>query len=847
MPIGNQRARSAGASNFVAGATNTQARADLIQGIEYKGTVVDYAPDRGVYGVMLDDVGVALKDVVWGAGIIAGMMGLKAKFIPTLGTRVAVVLGHPCWISGCLPGKQGSLKTAQFEGVTTELKLRQTLKGMFPGVPAGVPVFDEMDIPSDMLPGELDMTNIFSVGVKLLTNFSKLQAGEGAKVECHLLNDMVRIISNTFRHHSAVGDEEIFDDGRLNMEFNATSMPHEAWGILQPTDEKVKADGKGVDFSSIDAIKATGRWRFSSYLGFVGNFLHMLLSDPTEQLGVMAASALRAGKFGTHIDQDGSFLMQSCADIAFEHVVRVPVPIRVKRHEDPEGVRVADFESLESKYLQLWKYPTNKNDMFEMAFQLREYARYLSQFQALARFHQLEAKNGEFKVPSESETPIPEWTSKQPDVEKVNSGLPYKYYETYACWRIMRDGSIVFWAGDGSGVVMAAGNVKISAARNLELEAAGDISMVAGQNIYVKARRNMELVAVTGGTRIKSRAFMHALCEWGTLWLKSDAQDPKAASYQANTPDDPEEDPAIILNDAAVLIESSRGRTTLDSERCMMLHVRGAGDGTLGNGEDDDVSGSIVLQSKRQHVKLRADRSLWFQADKGMVGIKAERRSVVVKSQSMWLRLKTNLRIFDNVAFDRSGRLRVPVIRTKTLSAVGQVIGPNRELGSPKHGAHMTPLPDDADAKAALGPALAESEFELTTADDVQFDTVEVAALDPYPAVGELTFKFDKAADYVPDRKIFLESHTQQFIRKDAENGDDYKITSPGIERLKGAPRVDASTAPWPGAGSQHRRHDGGKNLRKPTGDSGLKLFVNTPLKAQAYSFRFLKRTAQHP
>lgn len=159
----------------------------------------------------------------------------------------------------------------------------------------------------------------------------------------------------------------------------------------------------------------------------------------------------------------------------------------------------------------------------------------------------------------------------------------------------------------------------------------------------------------------------------------------------------------------------------------------------------------------------------------------------------------------------------------------------------------MLPIPDDADAKEALGPKLSADEFLLSTEDNNKFDTVTIAAIDPYPAIGELVWKFDKTAEYVPDTKIFMETPTQQFLRKDATNGtDDYKVTSPATEKLKPAPRVDASTAPWPGVAASHRIHDGGQNLRKPTGKKGLNLFAKTDLRAQSYSLRFLKRAATY-
>ena len=67
-------------------------------------------------------------------------------------------------------------------------------------------VLKEHQPPVDLLPGELDLTNLHGVGVTLLRHLASLQAGDLARVECHLLDDLVRIVAQNFRHHSAIGD-----------------------------------------------------------------------------------------------------------------------------------------------------------------------------------------------------------------------------------------------------------------------------------------------------------------------------------------------------------------------------------------------------------------------------------------------------------------------------------------------------------------------------------------------------------------------------------------------------------------------------------------------------------------
>ena len=58
----------------------------------------------------------------------------------------------------------------------------------------------------DVLPGEKEYSNNMGVWLRLLINMAQLSAGELAKVEVGLMNDMVRIVDNYFAHHNVGGD-----------------------------------------------------------------------------------------------------------------------------------------------------------------------------------------------------------------------------------------------------------------------------------------------------------------------------------------------------------------------------------------------------------------------------------------------------------------------------------------------------------------------------------------------------------------------------------------------------------------------------------------------------------------
>jgi len=717
-----------------------------------------------------------LRNCKYATSYIAGMLGINSEFTLPEGTPVAVVPGSPNLIIAAYLDQPGDPNTRKIHSATTERGARTDLNAYDPDVDPGTPVRDGGDLPSDLLPGELDLTNLFGVGLQMLFGFSKLVAGEHAKVEAHLYNDMVRIVDRVFKHHSAIGDQEIYNDGRLNE-------------------------------------------------GFINRFV----TDPVAVMAESGSQAMRSGKFREYVGNDGTMLVQSVSEIAFERVHRIPVPYRNKRHEDPTGMKAADFENLEQDFLTVWSQPKNPLDMYQTCFQLREYARYLAQFQSMARFHQL-AKKGEFTVPSESDTPAPEWTSKEADAETANKTSPRSSYDVYATIRIMKDGSILIWDGTGGGSVYSHGNIYHSATRNMRLTAGGDISVEAGQNIYMKARRSVELSAVFGGIRMKARAFFHMLCELGTLWLKSDASDPSAKGFETPAITNPEEDPEVILNDAAILMETSRGRMTFDSKRTLMLSVSGAPDD---NGPND-ISGSVVIQSTLGGIITHAKTGMAFTVSEGWMLLKSQARSIVMQAANVFAEVRQSFRV--GKGFDvTGGEVRARRGRFRSVSAIGSILS---------RSGHVSKIPEDQLVNYDPTPA----QNDKLTEDTAVTDQVIVTPMKLFPVMGNLSFRFDTFASYVPDDDIFMESLAQQFVRLDIPNTPwtgQWGFTNPESEKLLQADNVSVS-APFPGSGANCKQHTGGESLFLPSSKSGRALNVNTDLKKAKYQFAYLKRGSKY-
>jgi hypothetical protein len=310
-------------------------------------------------------------------------------------------------------------------------------------------------------------------------------------------------------------------------------------------------------------MKRTGRWRFSQYVGWLGDFLHIFVTDPPTVLGEIAGANYRSGKARIHAGSDGTILMQSVAEIVLERVIRIPVPIPAENMDDPEKWTKEQIATLDASFLKnKWNKGSDlPKDICQTIYQMREYSRYLSQYATLARFLQLQEK-GMFTVPSESNTPEPDWTNKEKDRQGAVTPL---FYDAYACIRIMRDGSILVLSGDGCSIVMSRGNVRASAVRTLTLEAGADMEFVAGRNMFFRAKNDMQFAA-DRGIIFHAVGWIKQLCTKGVIWLRSEAVMEGAEPAVGSTEVTGEGDEAKINPNCGVIIESKQNAVYVGSQ-----------------------------------------------------------------------------------------------------------------------------------------------------------------------------------------------------------------------------------------------------------------------------------------
>jgi hypothetical protein len=787
----------------------------------YTGIIKETHHGDGLYTVEVDGIGTNIT-CVWAAGIFSPILGIRTKYYPTLDTKVAILATglSSGWIITTAPSEKydseggGALTMAGVQLDEEKLEpFEQELDGM------GLSVTN----PNDLLEGEFAISNNFGVAIQFLTTLIKMQASERAKIEASLMDDMVRIVSETFKHYSSFGDFQIYNDGRLNVRFDGTSYEFESFGKENNTDPLVQLDDKKVEFQK--TYTETGRWRFSEYIGFLGDFMHTFVTEPNATLASIAEGAIRPGKARMQMHSDGTILMQSVADISIERVCRVVSPTEIKRQDDPEGNKKNEFDKLNKDYLKIWNYGKDMSKAHYASYQLRQYARWLSCYHSFSRFHQLDK---DWKIPKETDFEH-SWNNQEEDVEQANAGQD-TLYDVYATFRIMRDGSILIMDGFNSAISMVRGNIQMSAVRHIELDAAGDIRINAGQNLYIKARRNIEISAIVGGLTLKARTWWKALCEWGTVWIKSDAVDPSEDSPP--TPDDATQDPSPEIHGAAIFLDAAKGQTLIQSQRRATVSV-------IGTATDDeslsDTTASVVLQSQYQDVRSIAARHAIVKSEgrsKGRIVLDAA-SDIVATTMNLLFQIKSLFDINKKFTMRSSGIVNVEEIRSKRSHTQQTISGPenkgvdheNDKIPHHGHGHHIMKFNGD------------NTPVEFANDQDIQalteYSSEDVVEVDPHTAAGEPINGPDWK--YTPEDSNFNNQGYEQQPKEDetfqplaqqrlAEAGNDAIIDKSAYDawnwetdnKLKSGTRTDSASLPFPGPAAQEKKFTAGQPMHSP-------------------------------
>lgn len=761
-------------------ATGTENASQLVAGCVYTGEITA-REDDGTYTVSVGDPKQDVYKVQLALPVFGGLMGLQVRSTLPEKTGVKIAYGPTSFIFAVIPENSTDWLNAQNRSL------------LFGPDMYGRSEFTEdnfSDGADDLLQGEVELGNLYGCALDFLTAIIRMRASDRATVECHLINDMVRVISSQYRHISGIGEDLIFDHGRPTMERTWSSYRHELMGQLEEKVPYAEMNGHEVDRDKLEEKRVTGlgRHRFIEFAGFAGDFIHSFVCDPPAamvslakgQAGAGSSDNLQAGKSWFHRNSDGAVIIQSTAEIRLERVCRIPVGVRCEPHESPEITKAREYDKLDKDFLKLPKAltPADPMDSYQMAYHIRSYSRWLGRYHSFARMLQL---SDEYAIPSEDESPAPDWNNAEADRKDQNPLA--SHYDTYACISIMRDGSIVTQDGYGSSIVMSNGNLQISAARHLDLEAAGDIRMIAGGSILAKARRNIEFSATLGGMILHGYSWMKMLCERGTVWLRSNA-----VTDQGTTPESKEDGPTPEIagwesgasDGFAVLIESTAGSTVLRSEKGITIAVDGSPTGEDDNDFDVTITtpgGASVHGQKSADVHSEAQvrvsagidlvlatPTLLSTASTMLIGPSVTSPTLSLRGETLWA---------DSIeAQNISGN-----------AIKGPEVGP-RSTGADQVAPHLNHINELKQPLVPLDGASPSQEEAATEAVKLSHTGPEI----PWDGSSDgPEWSFSEKSEYVWDSREKVvggipETLTQQYLRLDAALTDPDKWKGPGYE-----------------------------------------------------------------
>jgi hypothetical protein len=449
---------------------------------------------------------------------LASFLGFKEVSLPQPGSRVlcASASANTCYIIGIIP--QNNLSSKLIPGRTN---LGTEDAGVDDANRQGHtdkhPVVPNNRRPSDVVDGEYVVANEFGVLVGLFQQLATLKASELAQIQCILLDDMVRLISHNFQHYTALGEYNVWHDGKsLMSEFGATHLPAETYGrpavntdegggpIFTETGSSTADDSQ--DFYNItedERIKAIER--FKVFLGRLGDFLHIYLVRPDEnEIRKLnpedKPSKPDTGLFDLHLGTDGGVHIRSVKEVFLEKTNWIRVPHRYSSPEDTKGTDATkvDYETKDPfDWTNDYKYKDNPMAYF---LQIRDYVAYVMENKGYKNFKTHEKDiyvnddiGNETNIKNISQ--VDQHTKLEQEDYKLRTAGIY----------LMPNGGITIKDSWNSAIIMEGGNIYIQPSKDLIMQPMRNMIAKVGGWTSIASKEDIDLSSSEKGFRLKTQ------------------------------------------------------------------------------------------------------------------------------------------------------------------------------------------------------------------------------------------------------------------------------------------------------------------------------------------------------
>lgn len=473
-----------------------------------EGTVVRAIP--GAYTVVCEFPGKGEQPTIYCPAYMSYMLGASSYEMPHEGTQVLAYCPESspyAYVLAILPTIDSGVARDQeieYDGRAGPPELEPEPGSDYLSVSAHEKVnkdesnYDHVQTdsgrPWNVLAGEWVRGNKWGVAVAVMHFHSIMQAGDGAKLEMSVFDDLVRLTSGTFEHNSAMGKSRTFDDeGALMFESTGSSRSPERLGedyfaeVLTETDEATE------NSVAIDRPEIEPKDRYRMFAGALADLFQIYSRNAYD-----ADTEDRSGDVRASVGYDGHVGVYSRAGISLGTKHRIPVPIRVKEPWDVDGDTTEGDSPVERLAKEQFRfdetYPYGRNLQMREALAWREKLTY-------QRFDEMQK---DFTVNEHSEV-------QAPPEERDPEGSKYERKEEKNCGMDFNDdGSVRIYAGDGEEINMRGGCIIFSCPGNIEEHVGKSKVILAGQDLIFKARESVDVHATSKDLRLTSGGLLHA-------------------------------------------------------------------------------------------------------------------------------------------------------------------------------------------------------------------------------------------------------------------------------------------------------------------------------------------------
>ena len=473
----------------------------MANGDFFIGRVTLYVRPSNTYHVESEQGG-KIVGVVSLIDYACGILGMKSAPIIEPGTQVLLLsvsnsvyiiatVGIPTQNKGLLFSNHNGTNTIEVPSDfgESEDKISKAAKDK---VNRNTGMFPQTSIPGD----KIDL-NAYGVGTVISGMLASLTASQLANVEVCLLDELVRITSQTYQNFNIQGETEISgQNGLIDEVEKSVAYEHESKAMSYtegegPSSESAKNNlEKWMDGRRF--MKAA-HYRFLRFKGATGNFVTEFLADPIEALFSDDSGDISVkGRSFFHKGMEGGFIYSTAGgDITFEIVPKVAVPTYNTRAE-----LLPPDNQLDYTFYQEWDKSRDSNKD-EYVYKLFDYARWYTRTYCYASFLSNKAL---YKVPTGEQIGTPDNTNglwfKQETQEPEGSDFPFN--RCISRFTMFRNGAIVLLDGFGSSITMNEGNITISSRMDLKLEAGRHLILDSAQDMALNANLDIGMEAQNG-------------------------------------------------------------------------------------------------------------------------------------------------------------------------------------------------------------------------------------------------------------------------------------------------------------------------------------------------------------